>query len=102
MLQKRSKQFSNHINYDRLKELFPGGNIASSPSGTDSGQGASPAASHAVQTPPVIQIPADEDAEGEDDDEEHYAEEEEEYDEDGHHYMAEEEGGFGNDYDDDY
>jgi transcription factor IIIB subunit 2 len=102
MLQKRSKQFSNHINYDRLKELFPGGNIASSPSGTGSGQGASPAASHAVQTPPVIQIPADEDAEGEDDDEEHYAEEEEEYDEDGHHYMAEEEGGFGNDYDDDY
>jgi transcription factor IIIB subunit 2 len=104
MLQKRSKQFSNHINYDRLKELFPGGNMASPPSGTGSGQGASPAASLAVQTPPVIQIPHDEDAEGEADDEEHYAEEEEEeeYDEDGHHYMAEEEGGFGNEYDDDY
>lgn len=36
MLKKRNKQFSNHINYDRLKELFPGGNLASSPSGTGS------------------------------------------------------------------
>jgi transcription factor IIIB subunit 2 len=100
MLKKRSKQFSNHINYDRLKELFPGGNAASTPSGTGSAQGASPANSQAVQTPPVIQI-QDEDAEGEDEEEEQYAEEEE-YEEDGHHYMEEEEGGFGNDYDDDY
>jgi transcription factor IIIB subunit 2 len=100
MLKKRSKQFSNHINYDRLKELFPGGTTSSSPSGTGSGQGASPAVSQAVQTPPVIQV-QDEDAEGEDEEEEHYAEEEE-YEEDGHHYMEEEEAGFGNDYDDDY
>jgi transcription factor IIIB subunit 2 len=100
MLKKRSKQFSNHINYDRLKELFPGGTTSSSPSGTGSGQGASPAVSQAVQTPPVIQI-HDEDAEGEDEEEEHYAEEEE-YEDDGHHYMEEEEAGFGNDYDDDY
>jgi transcription factor IIIB subunit 2 len=73
MLKKRSKQFSNHINYDRLKELFPGGDMTSSPSGTGSGQGASPA----VQTPPVLQI-QDEDAEGEEDDEyEQFHEEEE-------------------------
>jgi transcription factor IIIB subunit 2 len=64
MLKKRSKQFSNHINYDRLKELFPldqGG----SPSAGGSGQGASPAS----RTEPVIHV-SDEDAEGEDDDEE--------------------------------
>jgi transcription factor IIIB subunit 2 len=101
MLKKRSKQFSNHINYDRLKELFPGGNVASSPSGTGSGNGASPANTQAVQTPPVIQT-QDEDAEGDDEEEEQYVEEEEEEEEDGHHYMEEEEGGFGNDYDDDY
>jgi transcription factor IIIB subunit 2 len=95
MLKKRSKQFSNHINYDRLKELFPGGNMASSPSGTGSGQGASPAA---IQTPPVTQV-ADEDAEGEDEEEEVEVEEEEEEEEDGHHYMEEEEEGFGEDED---
>ncbi|KAH4406709.1 hypothetical protein HBI24_022340 [Parastagonospora nodorum] len=97
MLKKRSKQFSNHINYDRLKELFPGGNMASSPSGTGSGTGASPAASQTVQTPPVVQIP-DEDAEGEEEEEEYEQEVEDEEDLE-HNYRSEEEGFEG--YDDD-
>lgn len=68
MLKKRGKPFSNHINYDRLKELFPMGDTTSSPSGGGSGQGVSPANSQVVRTPPVIQA-QDEDAEGEDDEE---------------------------------
>ncbi|KAI2475380.1 SUA7 Transcription initiation factor TFIIIB [Pyrenophora tritici-repentis] len=32
MLKKRAKGFSNHINYDKLKQLFPGGTTAASPS----------------------------------------------------------------------
>lgn len=64
MLKKRSKQFSNHINYDRLKELFPLGDTGSSPSAGGSGQGASPAS----RTSPVIHV-QDEDAEGEDEEE---------------------------------
>ncbi|KAH8732272.1 Brf1-like TBP-binding domain-containing protein [Phaeosphaeriaceae sp. PMI808] len=101
MLKKRSKQFSNHINYDRLKELFPGGNMASSPGATGSGLGASPAASQAVQTPPPTAVAAaaveDEDAEGEEDDE--YEEEvqyEEDEDEDENQYLADEDEGFSN------
>jgi transcription factor IIIB subunit 2 len=98
MLKKRGKQFSNHINYDRLKELFPGGNLASSPSGTGSGTGASPAASQSVQTPPVIQV-QEEDAEGE---EEEYEQEPEEEDEDlENQYMSDPEQGF-EAYDDNY
>jgi transcription factor IIIB subunit 2 len=91
MLKKRSKQFSNHINYDRLKELFPGGNMAASPSGTGSGQGASPA--EPVQTPPVV--PVVEEAEGEEEDEEEEVEYEEEEEEDLNHYMEDEDEGFG-------
>lgn len=97
MLKKRSKQFSNHINYDRLKELFPGGTTASSPSGTGSGQGASPAASQAVQTPPIMPVP-DNDAEGDEEEEE---EEQVDYEEEEGNYLSDEEEGFGG-YDDDY
>jgi transcription factor IIIB subunit 2 len=97
MLKKRSKQFSNHINYDRLKELFPGGDMTSSPSGTGSGQGASPA----VQTPPVVPV-QEEDAEGEEEEEEEdeqYAEEEDEEDLE-NQYMRDDDEGFN--YNDDY
>jgi transcription factor IIIB subunit 2 len=98
MLKKRGKQFSNHINYDRLKALFPGTNDASSPSGTGSGSGASPAASQAVQTPPVVQVQED-DAEAE---EEEYEEPVEEEDDLEGNYREDEEEGFGGGYDDDY
>lgn len=98
MLKKRSKQFSNHINYDRLKELFPGGNMASSPTGTGNGQGASPAASQTILTPPIIQV-QDDDAEGEDEEyEEPVAEEDEDLE---IQYRDDDEEGFEN-YDDDY
>jgi transcription factor IIIB subunit 2 len=90
MLKKRSKQFSNHINYDRLKELFPGGDMTASPAATGSATGASPAG----QTPSVVQI-HDEDAEGEDDEEydEPVAEEEEEEDLEAQ-YMSDENVGY--------
>jgi transcription factor IIIB subunit 2 len=106
MLKKRGKQFSNHINYDRLKALFPGTNDASSPSGTGSGSGGSPAASQAVQTPPVAPVPEDQ-AEGEEEEYEEPVEEEyeepveEEEDLEGN-YRSDEEGGFEGGYDDDY
>lgn len=100
MLKKRSKQFSNHINYDRLKELFPGGTTASSPSGTGSGQGASPAASQVVQTPPVVPVP-DDDAEGDEEDEEEEAAAVDYEEEEEGNYLSDEEEGFGG-YDDDY
>ena len=105
MLKKRSKQFSNHINYDRLKQLFPSGNTASSPSGTGSGQGASPVGSQSLQTPPPTQIRAEE-AEVEEEEEEYeeeqtYVEEDEEDLE--HNYLPDEDEGFGaDDYADDY
>lgn len=96
MLKKRAKGFSNHINYDRLKELFPGGNTdtASTPSG--SGLGASPAPSHTAATPAPVPVEVRED------DEEEYEEEEEEDLDEEHQYRDEEEEGFGDDYDDDY
>lgn len=105
MLKKRSKQFSNHINYDRLKELFPGGDMASSPSGIASAQGGSPAASQIKESPPSVPQPIqDEDAEGEDEDdydEQTYAEEE--YEEDlEHNYLEDDDEGFTQDYNDDY
>lgn len=96
MLKKRAKQFSNHINYDRLKELFPGGDKATTPSG--SGLGASPAASPATRSPPVVP------AHAEDEDEEEYeeprvavAEEDEDLE---HQYMEDEDEGFNDDYGD--
>lgn len=95
MLKKRNKQFSNHINYDRLKELFPGGDMSASPSGSGSGQGASPAASQVTRTPPVIEL-HDEDAEGEEDDE---YEAEQQYGEEEDlemQYLEDEDEGFGN------
>jgi transcription factor IIIB subunit 2 len=98
MLKKRGKQFSNHINYDRLKALFPGTNDASSPSGTGSGSGGSPAASQAVQTPPVAPVPEDQ-AEGEEEEYEEPVEEEEDLE---GNYRSDEEGGFEGGYDDDY
>ncbi|KAJ4412393.1 transcription factor TFIIIB subunit brf1 [Didymella pomorum] len=98
MLKKRAKGFSNHINYDRLKELFPGGNTdaASTPSG--SGLGASPAPSQSAATPAAAPI-----AVPEDDEEEYEEEEQEEEDlDEEHQYMEDEEEGFGDNYNDDY
>ena len=99
MLKKRAKGFSNHINYDRLKELFPGGNAdaASTPSG--SGLGASPAPS---QTAPA-RAPARAPIENQEEDEEEYEEEpeEEEFD-DPAQYRDDEDEGFADDNYDDY
>jgi transcription factor IIIB subunit 2 len=74
MIKKRAKHFSNSIDYEKLKELFPEGGT---PQG--SGLGASPATSAGQQEAapaPIAQgeetIEEDEDAEGE------YEEEEEE------------------------
>ncbi|KAF2852836.1 hypothetical protein T440DRAFT_553187 [Plenodomus tracheiphilus IPT5] len=92
MLKKRAKQFSNHINYDRLKELFPGGDKATTPSG--SGQGASPVASHAMQSPPAVQHAAA-DAEAEDVFDVVAVEDDEEDLE--HQYLDDDDEGFGND-----
>lgn len=94
MLKKRAKAFSNHINYDKLKELFPGGK-----SPTDSAQGASPASANQT-SPPVVEV-TEEDAEGEDDDEEEVAEDEEEEDLE-NQYMDDDDEGFGNDYSDNW
>ncbi|KAL6703352.1 transcription factor TFIIIB subunit brf1 [Coniothyrium glycines] len=99
MIQKRAKQFSNHINYDRLKELFPGGNTSSTPSG--SGLGASPAASHDSRSPPAAPIAstaAEEEEEDEYDEQEVGVEEDEDLE---HQYAQDDDEGFGNDYDDD-
>ncbi|KAL5113542.1 transcription factor TFIIIB subunit brf1 [Pleosporales sp. CAS-2024a] len=103
MLKKRSKQFSNHINYDRLKELFPGaGKLASESEGTGSGAGASPA-SAIVRTPPaVVQQVPDEMEEEEEEEEDEYEQEDGEEEEDDHaQYMSDEEEGFG-EIEDDY
>ncbi|KAI4928146.1 uncharacterized protein J4E92_005629 [Alternaria infectoria] len=92
MLKKRAKAFSNHINYDRLKELFPGGHPSASPS--VSGQGASSASTPQA----VVQQPADVDAEGEEEEEEEEemeeVEEEEEHLE--HNYLEDDDEGFAN------
>lgn len=98
MLQKRAKTFSNAINYDRLKDIFPGAHATSTPSG--SGQGASPAASQVTPAATVVEG-QDEDAEGEE--EEYYEEgqeEEEEFDDPAQY--GDDDEGFGNDYDDEY
>jgi transcription factor IIIB subunit 2 len=94
MLKKRAKAFSNHINYDKLKELFPGGK---SPSG--SGLGASPADNST--SPPVAGV-TEEDAEGEEEEEVVEEEEEEEEEDLEHQYMDDDDEGFGHDYDDNY
>jgi transcription factor IIIB subunit 2 len=93
MLKKRAKAFSNHINYDRLKELFPGGQTSASPSG--SGQGASPSSN----APGAVQQATNVDAEGEEEEEEEEeegmqeAEEEEDLE---HNYLEDDDEGFGN------
>ena len=99
MLKKRAaKHFSNYINYDKLKALFPGGNDATTPSG--SGQSMSPAATQTMTSPPVAQV-ADVDAEEEEDgengeDEEvHEVDDDEEFD-DPNQYMDDDDEGFGN------
>ena len=101
MLKKRAnKAFSNHINYDRLKELFPGGGTNASASPADSAQGTSPV----NRSPPAsaLQHPvADEDAEGEEEggeeeeEEEMLGEEEEEEDLE-YNYRDDDDEGFGN------
>ncbi|OAL43197.1 hypothetical protein IQ07DRAFT_580476 [Pyrenochaeta sp. DS3sAY3a] len=100
MLKKRAKHFSNHIDYDRLKELFPGGNMAVTPS--DSGQGGSPAPSHPAHTPPVVPV-ANVEHEEEDDEEEYEEMQEATYeDEDEDHeqqYLEDVDEGFGEDFD---
>ncbi|KAJ4377699.1 transcription factor TFIIIB subunit brf1 [Neocucurbitaria cava] len=96
MLKKRAKHFSNHINYDKLKELFPGGNMASSPS--DSGQGASPATPQAMRSPPTLQITnaeADVDEEEEEEPQDAAYEEEEDLE---NQYMDDDDEGFGDDF----
>jgi transcription factor IIIB subunit 2 len=92
MLKKRAKAFSNHINYDRLKELFPGGDTSASPG---SGQGASPASNAQA----VVQQPTDVDAEGEEEEEEEEEEEMQEVEEEEdleHNYLEDDDEGFGN------
>lgn len=104
MMNKRAKHFSSHINYDRLKELFPGSNSPITEGSTPEGSalGASPAASTSEQRPPQ-QTPQtanaeDGDAEGDEGAEEDYeedyaAEEPEDYD-DEHQYLSDEDLGF--------
>ena len=93
MLKKRAKAFSNHINYDRLKELFPGGQTSASPSG--SGQGASPSsnAPGAVQQATNVDAEGDEEEEEEEEEEMQEAEEEEDLE---HNYLEDDDEGFGN------
>ncbi|KAF2133230.1 BRF1-domain-containing protein [Dothidotthia symphoricarpi CBS 119687] len=97
MLQKRAKTFSNAINYDRLKDIFPGAQPVSTPSG--SGQGASPAASQVTPAATVVQG-VDEDAEGEEEEYYEEAHEEEEFDDPAQY--GEDDEGFGNDYEEEY
>jgi transcription factor IIIB subunit 2 len=98
MLKKRAKGFSNHINYDRLKELFPGGNAdaASTPSG--SGLGASPAPSQTAAAPAPARAPIG----NQEEDEEEYEEPEEEEFDDPAQYRDDEDEGFADDNYDDY
>ncbi|CAO2647688.1 Nn.00g086100.m01.CDS01 [Neocucurbitaria sp. VM-36] len=97
MLKKRAKHFSNHINYDKLKELFPGGNMASSPS--DSGQGASPATSQVMRSPSTLQI-TNADVDADVDEEEGEELQDAGSDEDlENQYMEDDDEGFGDDLD---
>ena len=107
MLDKRAKNFSSHINYDKLQELFPDGSPSAAGSTPDTGsQIASPAASASsrqqARVPPIIDVPdGDEDGEGEYDEEpEQYAEQEEF--EDPRLYGDDDDEGFGDTYDDDF
>jgi transcription factor IIIB subunit 2 len=107
MLKKRAKNFSSHINYDKLKEIFPGGSPATEGSTPGASGQASPAATPNVrqQTRAAQVIEAhdeDEDAEGEYDDEHQPAYAEEEDLENEHNFDDDE--GFGNaeEYDDEY
>ncbi len=108
MLKKRAtKHFSNYINYDKLKTLFPGGNEATTPS--SSGHSMSPAAAQITTSPtnaPFASADAPQDGaidEGQDDEEEEEEEtqeveeeeEEEEFD-DPNQYIDDEDEGFGN------
>ncbi|EOA82871.1 uncharacterized protein SETTUDRAFT_165254 [Exserohilum turcica Et28A] len=106
MLKRRAnKAFSNHINYDRLKELFPGGGAASA-SPADSAQGTSPVAKSPPTTtttttttivPQATHADADAEEEDEDDDDDdnmHVQDEDEEDLE--HNYLDDEDEGFGN------
>ncbi|KAF2712243.1 BRF1-domain-containing protein [Pleomassaria siparia CBS 279.74] len=100
MLKKRAKNFSSHINYDKLKEMFPGGSPATDASTPDvTGQGASPAAPTPLQlntrAAPTIEVhDEDEDAEGDDDFEQPVVEYDDEFEDPGHAYDDDE--GFGN------
>jgi len=108
MLKKRAKQFSNHINYDRLKELFPGGDTTSTaPTPAGSGQGASPPTSHAAQSPAAAVVAAaavaTEEEEGEEEEEEMDDALEEEEEEDlEHQYLEDDDQGFSDTVYDDY
>jgi transcription factor IIIB subunit 2 len=113
MLKKRAKGFSNHINYDRLKELFPGGGggggDAAATAANSPVDSASPATADAKakMSPASASMPAPAHAHANDDDggedEETYLEEEEEEEEfdDPAQYVDEDEG-FGDDAYDDY
>jgi transcription factor IIIB subunit 2 len=106
MLNKRAKNFSSHINYDKLKEIFPGGNSSTEGSTPGASGQASPAATPSApqqtRAPAVIEDhDEDEDAEGEYDDEHQTAYAEEEDLENEHQYDDDE--GYGDtDYPDDY
>jgi transcription factor IIIB subunit 2 len=106
MLNKRAKNFSSHINYDKLKEIFPGGNSSTEGSTPGASGQASPAATPSAlqqtRTPAVIEDhDEDEDAEGEYDDEHQTAYAEEEDLENEHQYDDDE--GYGDtEYPDDY
>lgn len=108
MLNKRAKHFSSHINYERLKELFPGQSSTEDTTPEGSGQGASPGVSGSeqrpTQPPPSIQIAnADADAEAENEEEDAEGEYEEEYPEDEedleHQYLDDEDEGFNDEED---
>jgi transcription factor IIIB subunit 2 len=98
MLEKRAKNFSSHINYDKLKELFPG--QSSGPNSEVSTPAATPAASgpskQVTQKPaPVEQVP-DEELEDEEDYDEEHADYEDEFD-DPNNYLDDEDVGFDED-----
>ena len=97
MLKKRAGGFSSSIDYDKINGLFSSRRSASSPS--DSGQGASPAASQVLRSPPTLQVTdADADAHGEEDEGEEMQDAVSEEDLD-NQYMEDVDEGFGDDFD---
>ncbi|KAF1842538.1 uncharacterized protein K460DRAFT_370502 [Cucurbitaria berberidis CBS 394.84] len=96
MLKKRANGFSHGINYEKLKELFPGGDTASSPSDSGQGASASPAASQVTRAPPIVQV-TNAHAEGEEEENEDMQDAASEDDLE-HQYMEDEDEGFGEDY----